>query len=303
MERTLEISVCLWLILIFTAIYFLISFIAINFFPIPMKKVKDGYIKMMHPDYWLHYLEIASITHAFSTIFLGFYWIWESGYEFDHQTTYWEYICIWNSLAYFIEDLIVEIYYKAGDAGVYAHHVFSILLMYAALNESYSGMAMAGGLFYGELTNPFFWYRNCLKRTGYEFTTTYQVWFWFYAIVYYLCRGAMFSYNTYYIVISMTIPFYIKCVCLPNLFLSHGWMFLLSRALWKNIPYWFSDPKSIQEKEWWIKGRLFLKKYTKDAPMVYYICIFIAIYSCLIPISIAYYLKYVSSHTFTSEAI
>ena len=245
---------------------------------------------MPDPDFYLHYLEMASISHAWSTIFLGLLWIWDAGYEFDHQTTYYEYLCIANSLGYFIEDSIMEVLYSTGDAGIYAHHAFSIILATSTIMYSYGGMTMVAGLFFGEITNPFFWYRNYLRRKGYEFTTEYQVWFWFYGLFYYFWRGIMYSYNNYYTVISMTIPFSLKWMFLPIIFISHGWMFMLSRALWKNLPYWYSNPKEIEETEWWNRGRIFLKKYTKDAPWVYIVCIFISIYSCIIPISYSYYL-------------
>lgn len=89
-------------------------------------------------------------------------------------------MCISNSFAYFISDTILEIYFKTGDPGIYVHHVASIVLTYATLTDTYGGMAMVAGLFFGELTNPFYWYRNLLKRIGEEDTMQYQVVFWLY---------------------------------------------------------------------------------------------------------------------------
>ena len=246
---------------------------------------------MSHPDFYLHYLEVASLVHALSTILLGFLWILDVGYEFDHQTTYLEYLCIANSLGSFIEDTAMNAYFNTGDVDAYIHHAFSIVLLFAILAHSYGGMTLAAGLFFGELTFPFYLYWNYLRRKGYEYNTHFQISFWIFGLFFIMWRGAMYSINNYYTIISTTIPFVLKWLFLPIVFLSHLYMLMISKALWKNIPYWYSDPKVIEEAEWWKKGRGFFKKYVKDSPWSYIANIFIVIYSCIIPIAYAYYLQ------------
>lgn len=82
----------------------------------------------------------------------------------------------------------------------------------------------------------------------------------------------MYSYNTVYITLSLVTPFYIKAVFMPSLFMSYGWIALITRALWKTVPRWFSDPKrsaKIEASGWFITIKKILNKTTKDSPGVY----------------------------------
>lgn len=250
---------------------------------------------MPKPDYWLHYLEWVSMIHGLTCVLLGGYCIYKDGEHFNARTTYWEYVCISNSCAYFIYDSIVEWYFETLDPGITAHHIASVSLTVACLMDEYGGTAMMSGLFFAELSNQFFILRAAWKRKGQEDTLTFQIFLWAYALLYIYSRGYRYTYNTYYIVFSLNIPFYLKCVFLPNLFLSHAWLILVVRMLWNSWPNWFSDPKTVSETEWWKKGRRAFTKYTKDSPWVYISSGIVALYSAIIPIIVAYYAHFVDN--------
>lgn len=97
----------------------------------------------------------------------------------------------------------------------------------------------------------------------------------------------------YPIALAMKIPFYMKVVFTSILFLSYGWLVLISSYLWKTIPNWFSDPKKIEKAYWWIRGRELYKKYCKEKPMVYVTAFEIVLVVVVAPLSIAYYAHYV----------
>lgn len=274
--------------------YGVLLMIVLKWAPEPKRLVKGSFIKMPKPDYWLHYLEWVSLVHGLVCLALGGYCMYKDGEDFDRRTTFWEYICISNSWAYFIYDSIVEYYYGTLDTGITAHHLAAICLTMSTLTDEYGGTAMMSGLFFAEVSNAFFILRCAWRRKGLENTMTYQILLWIYAGLYIASRGIRYPINTYYITFSLNVPFYLKIVFLPLLFLSHGWLVLILSMLWKSIPNWFSNPKEVENSHWWLRGRQLFKKYTKDAPWVYVTSTIILLYSSIIPIGMAYYAHYVN---------
>ena len=248
---------------------------------------------MPEPDYWLHYLEWVSFCHGIFCLILGGYCQIVDGFTFNRKTTNAEFICIINSIAYFVYDTIAEYRYGTLDAGITAHHIASIGLTLSILLNAYGGAAIVAGLLYAETSNPFFILRGAWRRKGLENTITYLIFLWTYAGLYILSRGLVYIYITYYITFALNIPFYVKIAFLPNLFLSHAWLILILSMIWKSIPNWYSNPKEVENSEWWLNGRAFFQKYTKDAPWVYINTGIIIIYSTVIPISLAYYAHYI----------
>lgn len=124
--------------------------------PEPQKLVKDKWVKMSEPDFSLHYLEWVSFTHACLSLIFGAIAIYKDGFNFNAKTTVWEYIVICNSLSYFIYDTIVEFYYKTFDTGTLAHHIATISICSLSAYDSYGGSAMMVGLFYAEMSGPFY---------------------------------------------------------------------------------------------------------------------------------------------------
>jgi hypothetical protein len=159
--------------------------------------------------------------------------------------------------------------------------------------DDYAGASMVAGLFWAETSNQFYILRAAWRRKGLEDTIEYQAFLWIYAILYIISRGIVYVYNTYFIVFSLNIQFYIKVAFLPNLFLSHAWLIFILGMLWKSIPNWYSNSKEIENSSWWIRGRELFKKYTKDAPWVYINSGVIVMYSTIIPIACAYYAHFI----------
>jgi hypothetical protein len=149
------------------------------------------------------------------------------------------------------------------------------------------------GLFYAEWSGPFFIVRCAWKRQQLEHTFKFHLMVWIYSTIYFISRGAMFSYYIYPITLAMNIPYYMKVVFTSVIFLSYGWMVLISSYLWKTIPNWFSDPKKIERTYWWRRGRELYKKYCKDKPMVYVTAFGIIVVVVIMPLSAGYYCHYV----------
>ena len=71
----------------------------------PMKKVNAGYIKMRKPDYWTYYIQIGTFVYIISSILLG-YLISKMPKQNHHcQASYWEWMFITNSLAYYLSSI------------------------------------------------------------------------------------------------------------------------------------------------------------------------------------------------------
>lgn len=281
-------------VLLMLGFYGTLLMVMVTFTPEPKKLVKGSWIKMPKPDYWLQYLEWVSLVHGILCLILGGISLYKYEYDFNRRTYYWDYVCVANSLAYFIYDTIGEYYYKTIDAGMFAHHIAAISITAATMKEVYGAQAMICGLFFAEVSNQFFILRAAWRRMGLENTMTYQILLWTYAFLYIVSRGFIYPYNTYFITFALNMPFYMKLLYLPSLFLSHAWLVLILSMLWKSIPNWFPNPQKVENSDWWIKGRKLFKKYTKDGPWVYVMVFIIAMYSAIIPIIMAYYAHFVN---------
>jgi hypothetical protein len=181
-------------------------------------------------------------------------------------------------LAYFTYDTIVEVYYGTHDAGILFHHFASIGVCGGVAYETYGGSAMVNGLFCAEMSGPCYIIRCAWKRQKLEHTWKFHVMVWVYSSLYILSRGIGYSINIYNIANALNIPFYIKAVFLPALYVSYGWLILISRMLWRTIPNWYSNPKEAEKMEWWLAGQRFLKKWAKDSPGFYISAFFLALF-------------------------
>lgn len=90
-------------------------------------------------------------------------------------------------------------------------------------------------------------------------------------------------------------PFYLKAIFLPIIYISYGQLILIMSMLWKTLPKWFSKPKEVEKSDWWLNGRAFFKKYTKDLPTTYITAAILALVTMIIPISIAYYAHFIDN--------
>ena len=294
-EANMSPSGRIWLTVGSTIFYFTWAYISMKCAPEPQKLEKGKWVRMAEPDYSAHYLEWVSIVHAIISVTIGSYIAYQYGFHYNRKTLYWEYMTVWNSLGYFIYDSAVEWYFNTFDLGIMAHHMAAISWTGATLYEHYGGCAMFNGLYLAEISGPCFITRCAWKRQNLEHTYKYHLMVWAYSSLYYMSRGVGYSISLIPIATSLRIPFYLKCMFIPALFISFGWLLMISAMLWKSIPNWSATPQKIKQKEWWITGRRLFKRYTKDSPMIYVtICIF-ATLTWVIPISIAFMGHYVDS--------
>ena len=96
--------------LFFMIFYISIYYYAINFTKIPKRvnELKDK--EYSKQDYYFHFIEYVSITHAWVSIIIGGYSVYFYGTRASERTVDPEYVLMMSSLAYLTFDLILELY-------------------------------------------------------------------------------------------------------------------------------------------------------------------------------------------------
>lgn len=279
----------------FTAFYAIWLVMVFKLTPEPMMLNSKGkWVQMQKPDYYLQYLEWVSFVHAWIAIALSGYWIYYLQPNYNGFTTRPEFYAMNNSLAYLIYDTIVEVYYGTYDKGIIFHHVVAINTFLMVIRQEYAGSITVLGLLYSEVSNPVYQVRNAMKRMNLESWYSYQIILWIYAAIFIFFRGVMFPLALPTVFYAYRVPFYLKLSFVPGFFVSQGWIVLIISMLWKSVPHWWSDPEKIKQTPWYIRGRKFFAKYTKDAPWAYVVAGFIILYSSVLPVCYLYYVTYVN---------
>lgn len=269
------------------------SFLSFRYAPIPQTLAKGKWIRMPDPDYNMHYLEWVSIVHAIVCIILGTHIVINDGFYHNRKTLVFEYLMIWNSLGYFSYDTIAEWYFGTLDSGILAHHIGSLLWMIATIFETYGGSGVFTGLYFAELSGPCFIFRWAYKRQNLDKTTKYLWMVTVYSFLYVSSRGYGYTSNMFYIAGALKMPFYLKCIFIPILFISFGWMTLVWGMYWRTIPYFFKNPEEVKSKNWWKVVANFFQKWTKESPGVYITSGILAIMFWVAPIGYAFIWHYV----------
>ena len=145
-----------------------------------MKKVSAGYIKMSNSDYWLHYLQASAIFHSVSTIVMVLLF-WEVEPKIINKpTTYYEYMCIWNSFAYIATTVLFWFFNKINDSvNTIGNWLLGFLWMDFLCEEKY-GAAMVQIIFYWEIWNIFKTHLFAAKRENIKprrYAKTLYTWF------------------------------------------------------------------------------------------------------------------------------
>ena len=153
----------------------------------------------------------------------------------------------------------------------------------------------------GETPNPFFNYRDILKRKGLEETDLYLYINMIYFLMYFIFRGIGITIFTYPLVLSIKVTFIMKLVYLPLVFTSYGWLLVMASAFWKMLPRMYADPKKVEKTEWWLRGRAFFKYWVKDAPGIYISISLIILITMVIPMSFSYYAHFIDNSFGYSE--
>jgi hypothetical protein len=156
-----------------TSAYFLVPQLAFRYVPCPEhlkpKNNKDRRTK----DYFDYYGNYISMVHAYSSLLLTAYVLLTEEFAFGAVSSFSMKVAIYNSLAYFLADTIVSLYYGYFNAPLALHHVGSIICTGTVFVTGTCGSETALGIFLAELSNPCNLTREVLKHFKKDKTELY----------------------------------------------------------------------------------------------------------------------------------
>lgn len=284
-----------YLLIAITTVYMALVYLALNYTKEPQKLVDGKWTPMTEKDAVVHRLDYVSYVHAWTWSFLWFYLFYMESLNFNKKTSLLQHFIVCNSWAYFISDSVWGFYKWAYDIILGIHHISAIMLLLITLCQKTGGFAIWTGLLIGEVPNPLYLYREALKRKGLSKTDLYLYVTWVYCSMYFIFRGVGITWITYPLALSINVSYAIKLVFMPLVFFSYAWLLLMAAILWKTLPRWFADPEKVKKASWWINGKIFFQKWTKDPPGMYITVSIIVVITMLLPLSLAYYAHYVDN--------
>lgn len=208
------------------------------------------------------------MVHAVVSAVLSGYCIVTEGYNRDAENhTKFQYVVLCHSLGYFSYDTVMEIVLDVIDSYIAIHHITSCCTIMFIIMSPYGGSTSILGLFLSEISTPMFLLKAALDRIGEPRNSMrYQTLLWVYSFIFGLSRAVLLQFVVYDAIKSTVIPVQMKIIFMFNIFVYHILLTSLIRLVWKSIPNWYEKPSRIENKSWWINGKNWMNKYTREAP-------------------------------------
>jgi hypothetical protein len=187
------------------------------------KNTKDKKTK----DYYDFYGNYFSMVHAITSLILSSIALYSEGLVFNAPLSSWTMkLVAYNSLAYFISDTILAIYYGYIDTAMVIHHFASVICSGTVFLSQSCGSEQALGLIIGESSNPFNLYREILKHQKLEKSKLYFQMSIAFIATFVTCR---FVIAPYYIALLYAAPtlLAIKAMIALVWFVSFHWLFMI----------------------------------------------------------------------------
>ena len=262
-----------------------------KYFTVPQKR-KDGKLVALEEKQQLAIKgDIISLWYSLVWTFIEVAIINWYGVS-TYRESYWlERFFFWNTLGFFLYDLIARLWFGTLDMFILLHHFIGGSVCVYSLADGYISSWAWVGVFLFEVTHPFLVLNETLNAINYPQTSSlylYNLWtFWFSFI---LCRSLTF-YIYYLAVTGAHISILCVLVMGPNYVLTSFWMIRMVCKLWKTLPLWYKNPKQIENSSWWIYVSESMRKYTTQKPYSYFLEG--TIYMCVLvyPITYAYYIR------------
>jgi hypothetical protein len=178
-------------------------------------------------EYFDFYGNYFSMVHAISSLILSSIALYNEGLVFNAPLTSWTMKFVaYNSLAYFISDTILAIYYGYLDTAMVVHHVASVICSGTVFFSQSCGSEQALGLIIGESSNPFNLYRETLKYHKLDKSKLYFQMSIGFILTFVICR---FVIAPYYIAQLYAAPTLlpIKAMIALVWFVSFHWLFMI----------------------------------------------------------------------------
>jgi hypothetical protein len=258
---------------------------------VPRKREDDKYVPLESDKQRFFKQNLVSLYYALVCVILEVIIIYFYGAAVHRQSYWLERIFFCHTFGFFLYDLIAKIKYRILNTFVLVHHIIGGAFCIYSLVNDYVCSLTAVGLFLFEVTHPFLVLKEALEFINYPQTSRlYMVNLWTFCFAFMICRGLAF-YATYLGVVNVNVSLGFTLFTVPNLALTCIWILQMVSKLWKTLPFWYKNPKEVENATWWINARESIRKYTRQKPHTYVVEGAIYLSVLVFPITYAYCIR------------
>jgi len=247
--------------------YLVMSQLSFKYIPCPEHLKPANNKDKRTREYFDYYGNFFPFFHAVSSVILSALVLCIEGMSYNAPTTPFMKVVIYNSLAYFISDMIIAIYYGYMSGALFCHHIGSILAMATVFITQAGGAEVAVGILLAESSNPCNLSREILKHWKQEKTQLYflmSVGF----ILFFV--GARFFVFPFYMIALYPSPSHIaiKLMIAFVWFVSWHWLFIIVNFGVKALKDAFDGDGKSGKPNVWRTPYAVLGKLRKNKPFL-----------------------------------